>query len=476
VSSNQKNTETKAPTKLGATWRFVSKYAALIWSWQPFTFRGLLALVLSAIALHLFAIPQSDLVAYMLGGITLGLLAFATIVAFIIRIRLGLKLKGNGHFDSLDPRSQIPVRAGILLRNAKVAPYFFLSIKREFDHSGVLAPTHQLSGSDEPDVRQLVDSVVFPHRGLWSLQKLNCSLEDSLGFIRFTWDIVIHGAVEVSAPKLDIRPLPIIAASSQAGDQLDQARERSGDLYDTKQYDPSDGVSRILWKTFAKSGDLFVRRPEPAVIPEGEVALYLIARREDDHVAGAAESYIEQLDARNIKVLFSTDGMGDSRVGGMPGWLVTRQEEIISAANKGVWGVHAGTGEDFNRFLEALEDSHRLVHQVIVFAAEDNTSWFEHVASAASQRQAKLVVAVVPHSLALPQQSVPTEAAFLRRAWDSILSLRATIQKRNGSKSQASLLNLALDKYGAELILCEPSETVRSISRSSSNEVLSING
>jgi len=388
-------------------WRRSARVFRTVKRSQPLTFRGLLAIALSVIALQFFATAESDLIAYMLGGAIAMMVLVTVVTSLLVRRSLVKELQIESHFDRESLYSRSPVRAGLTVRNALLPPFFSVHLMRVFQHQSAHSREHVITGREA--VRRLVDTVRFPHRGFWSLEHLNVSLRDALGFTEITSDVPSNASVEVSARNIQIRQLPIVAASSRSGDTLDEARERSGDLFDIKQYDPSDGIKRILWKVYAKTGSVVVRRPEPAIIPEGEVAVFLIANRFDDHVAGALQSYLEELEKNTITVLFGTDGSGAYRTSYVPAHqettstntdlVASKPEQIQSMINRSVWSAHAGTGNDLETFFTALNNMNRVIRRVVVFAPENNTDWFDSIRNVAAAHHVALTIVLAPDSL-----------------------------------------------------------------------------
>lgn len=377
--------------------------------WQPLTFRGAAALLLGSASLYFLAFPQKDLVAATLGGGLLALTFFTLLASLLLRFRIAPRLEIEARFDRENAISRAPIDAGLVLNGSSVPPYFSLRFLREFEHKGVISPEHIVRGAETPGApRHLIDSIVCPHRGLWRLSGIRVTLEDSLGFCRLQWRIQAKESIEVKAPTIAIQALPVVAASSRAGDQLDKSRERSGDPFDLKPYDPSDGIRRILWKTYAKSGELVVRRPEPAIIPEGEVAIYLIAGKDDDVVAGALQHYLSYLYRQQIDVLFGTDGLhahSDSDEGNADAsYFCTAENEVQKAINRNVWHEQTASGDDFRGFIEEIINSNRVLRSVIVFAPADSSSstgnaWFQKLLTAASDHSIKLSIALVQKEL-----------------------------------------------------------------------------
>lgn len=408
-------------------------------------------MLLGTAALYFFAIPQSDLVAYLIGGALVGITILAVLCNLLVRLSLGRSLRATPRFSAEIAVSGAAIPAGFTLTGASLPPLFTLTAVRRFAQPGVTCPAHVISGSDER--RSLVDAVVFPHRGLWQLEGLTLWVADSLGLSRFRWFLESPFALEVSAPTLPILSLPVVAASSRSGDQLNQSQERSGDLFDIKAYDPSDGITRVLWKTYARSGQLVVRRPEPAVVPEGEVVIYLIANRTEDHVAGALQAYLAELERNNIIVLFGTDGMNSGIQA--PSGFVTGPE-IAKAINRSVWSERAGTGLDVAAFIGALQDTRRFIARVVVFGPERADGWFEHVAAVLASQHIAVTVALVPREV---DPRVALQWKLNRGARSTIRSrLPWPTERRDVLSTNGRELAARMARSGAEVLLCRSAE------------------
>lgn len=83
---------------------------------------------------------------------------------------------------------------------------------------------------------------------------------------------------------------------------------RQGDPFDIKQYHPADGIKKIVWKAFAKRGELLSRHPEASMTPEGFVVLFTIAAKEGDRACAHAEAYAESLSKLNLEIIASCEG------------------------------------------------------------------------------------------------------------------------------------------------------------------------
>ncbi|HEY8121832.1 MAG TPA: DUF58 domain-containing protein [Myxococcota bacterium] len=66
-----------------------------------------------------------------------------------------------------------------------------------------------------------------------------------------------------------------------------------GDRADIRRYAPGDSARDVLWKTFARTGLLMVRKPERALEPARQVSAYLMADPRDEAAAAAARIVLE---------------------------------------------------------------------------------------------------------------------------------------------------------------------------------------
>lgn len=385
--------------------------AQLLSHWHLLTVRGALLFVLGLAALKYFALGERDLVVALLAGSAVFVLCVAALMNLFLRLQLKRRIKPEAIFDRVDAVSKTSVGAGLLLKASAVPPFFVLEVRRRFKQKGVISPVHFLKGLERHSGgRRISDEVSFPHRGVWTMDGLSFVLRDIFGLTALGWEIGLDEKIDVSPQTIAVQPVPVVASSSRSGDLVNQSSERAGDLYDIKAYDPSDGIKKILWKTYAKSGELMVRRPEPAVTPEGELAVYLVAGRHDDYVAGAFLDYLRQLEEQEIRVIFGTDGMTE------PGLDAEGQElseewksiggQIRRAVNYSVWSSRCGTGADFPAFLDALIQSDRLLYQTIVFCPEYalRSGELKALAEFSSRRSVKVIFAAVPEALKQVEQ------------------------------------------------------------------------
>jgi uncharacterized protein (DUF58 family) len=105
---------------------------------------------------------------------------------------------------------------------------------------------------------------------------------------------------------------PEVVATRAGGDGIPHpSGEPEGDRADIRRYAPGDSARDVLWKTFARTGLLMVRRPERAVEPARQVSAYLVAGHEDEASAAAARVALES-GALGAGWRFGADGAPES--------------------------------------------------------------------------------------------------------------------------------------------------------------------
>ena len=340
---------------------------------QPLSLRALCALALALIFIIYYGKNQSDLVASSL-GVSVALCFSVALVSIIFAISsIYRKFKNYSDYASFDVKffSETKNSCPIILPRIKIAPFFYLSIKRVFEpldknHKKIsLSQTHVLKGnfSAETNNQAIADILEFPHRGEFHQIGLKLTYGDALGLTRMSKFISAPRIFKVYPKSLQIQPIPIMAASAQFGDVEHANLERTGDLFDIREYQPGDSLKRVLWKVFARSGNVVVRHPEPAIVPEGEVAIYVFARPEHDHVASSALSYLKILEDQNI--IYSLSCLGSD--GSIRKTIEAAEDLII----KSTAGSESDDGESFNLFLENLRAKNFSSRTIIVFAPKE---------------------------------------------------------------------------------------------------------
>lgn len=322
-----------------------------------------------ALATYLLLYPASeqyDLLASIVGGFLLVTLAVLGIL-FVLAMRV-VPEEADVRLDSDRGLPEFPISSQISIPATSLPPFIRLEILRKFDCGGLQSSTIKVIGGR---VEHLEQKFVAEHRGIWRSNGLVVTIGDSLGF--FSLKRFINCPLEVLCyPKQEGIPhIAITPSAFQSGDLSHPNAPRSGDPLDMKAYDKGDGISRIMWKIFARTGELYVRIPEQAVYPESEVFVYLVADKNDDKVSAKTWEFIKQLVAQNIRVKFGTDlvpGMYSGCNLGVHETELSKMELMIACSGT---SSLAGTGERFASFRDSFSGE---VKVVVICSALSSTA------------------------------------------------------------------------------------------------------
>lgn len=254
----------------------------------------------------------------------------------------------------------------------RLLPGALLECELDFVHHFTGSTQVRLHGSWNTQRRVPFD-LTFPHRGNWDIHGIRCRVGDLSGFIRVSWTIPQQTSVTVSPSIPNDTNLPLVSSTQRPGDLTPDTVHRYGDPFDIKPYHPSDGMKKIVWKAYAKSGQLLSRHPEPSMTPEGFVAICVLARPEDDVVCGAALAYVEALIELKLEILVGCEGHNGRDLGTDVAsaktllidsvWDATNANEIVRVADLQAIIDHCSDG-----------DSRITLRKIVIFCSGSRVS------------------------------------------------------------------------------------------------------
>ncbi|MCB9029569.1 MAG: DUF58 domain-containing protein [Deltaproteobacteria bacterium] len=278
----------------------------------PVTLRGTLVVLCAGYLLWGPAQSSADIVAATLAASTLGIWFLLQLITILKGYQLKKSLTASVHAPEERIFSNSNITSVLKLSPISIPPLYSLSAKIIFSEDSIQTTTFQLKGSSDK-ARLITENLVFPHRGEWKVEKILFSFEDLFGLSKLSWEIQTHSAAFRIFPKRKLfQALPILSSSQTVGDTIQSHQERTGDPFDLKKYHPSDGMRKILWKVYAKSGELISRHPERSMTPEGKVLIFAAATRRDDDTVSMALQYMESLDELDLDVYFASLGLKKS--------------------------------------------------------------------------------------------------------------------------------------------------------------------
>ena len=329
--------------------------------------------ILMGFVIYLFLGPVSFDTDIVSSYIAYGL--FGTLVAaLIISIGFGAYLRGSLKATLYLPDGELTsgTEQIVVLKTSRirVPALFLLDVEFLLDQPGAELPVFRVTGSGLSE-RNITATTKFPHRGVWKVDSVRFSFGDQAGICRFRWTVPQDAQVSVSPPTVWNGVLPVMSSSQRPGDAVTDVNNRHGDHFDIKQYHPTDGVRKILWKVFAKRGELLSRHPEPSMTPEGQVILFALAERIEDEVCTRFLTYIDQLEELNLTLVIGCQGMGhrDSVSD-----KESAQNLVIETAWQSSLNTVTETQDEVLRLVSAckLRNPDIRIDRVILFASPSN--------------------------------------------------------------------------------------------------------
>lgn len=316
---------------------------------------------------------QSDIIALVIASsciIPLILLAFL-VTLFQRRLSQNAVLKIFPHATApLHPNEAIPI--DFLLRNAPIPPLFEVTLELFFCSETQSRITITFSGASRE--HGVMGHLYLPHRGIWHLSEERWTMRDFFGLYRTTWSkksAEVNQTVTIVPFPRTPSGIPLVSSSFREGDAISLPMAHAGDYYDIKRYHPSDGMNKLLWKLFAKSGELLARKPEESVSPEGQTVALCFAQRSDDTVSAAMASYLRIAEAADSEIIASCLGACEQP-------LVRSADALEKIQLETVFNIPEPLGNAFvKREIESFLDSaenilqHSALSNVLIFISEN---------------------------------------------------------------------------------------------------------
>lgn len=333
----------------------------------PLTLRGTIVILAGAYLLLGPAKNSADLVSGIIGATFLLLGIFLAIVTIF-----GMLFIKARSFPTIFAPEEIPIalKTTKLITNCgpiSVPPLFLLKTCLIFQRGDLTTTIHEIKGISNEE-RRLIEEINFPHRGNWSISGVLFSFEDVFGISKIKWTApILDFSVRVSPAGEAGMQIPILSSLQRTGDDIEHLTERSGDPLDLKPYNPADGMRRILWKVFAKSGQLISRYPERAMTPEGKVIIYALAGENDDGLCSEIISYLKKLEELGLESYFTCSGSTS---------VVKQRADVLALMIDTVWESNWPLKEktslksELEVLLSAVGNQAASISSVLIFCSE----------------------------------------------------------------------------------------------------------
>ncbi len=308
-------------------------------------------LLLVALGLYLLVSPVARHTDIVSAALAYGLLGTILTLAVTVAAQ-GLFLRRHLAVAVVPPSDEgisgEAVRVAITVPRLRLLPLLSLDLRLESSAADFPKAALRVTGFSSGD-RSFTLDLTLPHRGAWPLTALRCEVKDAAGLACVSWLQPLASSIEVGPPEAGETRLPLISSTQRPGDLAVDVFNRQGDPFDIKAYHPSDGIKKIVWKAYAKSGELLSRHPEASMTPEGYVVMMVLARPEDDVVCSSALAYAQAVSELKLDVVAGCEGLGGRAPATSPALM---RELLIDA----VWDARRQAGEALQEDTVSLLD------------------------------------------------------------------------------------------------------------------------
>ena len=334
--------------------------------WLPFTVGGGLFFLSSIGATWYFGVQRTDLVLIILGSVGIAL----SIVGCILTLLGGIWM--NRQFRLLPTLSTTMVVQGThRIRSDIKKPWWIPLIQVDWSWDGERFDV-VIDGDEE--------SVTPFRRGHCDTVHRSIRVGDAFGICEVTIRSQQPVSISIFPQRTPLLMPDIVQGLRLGGEQAHPLGHPSGDRIDIRNYAVGDPVRYILWKVYARTGELVVRTPERAFEPAERLLAYLVAHPEDSIAASLASEVLRsQLLGENWA--FGVDGRVEPCTE-----MDVALEAIVQSGDATTQNASGLTD-----FVSTQSDASSLV----VFAPADQGSWVDEVLSLAQQLPVQVIMAGV---------------------------------------------------------------------------------
>lgn len=303
----------------------------------------------------------------LMGCLALGVLYSGLKTKKMIGITIGMP-DPDAEYGSI-VTSGLPALLSIDISGAHTLPFTSLFLKIYLTSEDLQPISLKLEGSIGGMTERTFVPVTFPHRGVWKVEAVEWKLRDDFALWQFASGLSASecaASIVVTPPDAHSEGAPVINSCLRDGDSIADVRDPKGDLYDLRKYHPSDGLKKIVWKIYAKSGELLSRHPERTMTPEGKVLILVWADRYEDSACSLAVHYCRHLEEIGLEFALVCRGMEH-------GEAAHTSEAVQSLLIDTAWEAHARTTADtpalISRLVSQVQSSHDVeivTHLVVI--------------------------------------------------------------------------------------------------------------
>ncbi|MEX2132475.1 MAG: DUF58 domain-containing protein [Pseudohongiellaceae bacterium] len=271
----------------------------------PLTLQGVISLSLALLALQVFGYGRLDLVVFALGVCAIAIVVFSMLSVIVGGVIMQFRVRQR--LLEMDSSKPIKVEAGFPNETGftLAAFNFFPLVKLSWQ---VIYPDYIGTRISIGDGGRTVIEEIVPHRRCKTGRIVRMfTVSDVLGFCRYCWRQGQSASLMALPRSNTINALPLLRSLTAEDGIPSSSGNPEGDRMEIRPYVPGDSVRNIMWKVYARTGELNVRLPERSVFHSNRTVAYLLSGGNDEAAAAVARVAIES-GALGDNWVFSADG------------------------------------------------------------------------------------------------------------------------------------------------------------------------
>lgn len=279
----------------GAVVLGIGRFCLAVLGWIPLTLFGVAGLIAGWFVWQ-FAAKHGDGVLWGAVVAGVGLIGLSSVIVLVTG--LVLRFRPQPAVGPLSTETGAPLRTGLRLGIAGWNPLLRIEVSWQRPVAGKAEIRYERGEIFEefwPSERVLVSEVVRQYvvRDVFGLAR-----------VRFRRRSPLELKVE---PHCGRARQSEVVKQQVSGDIVSHPEGMpAGDLLEMRRYTPGDPLKLVLWKLYARSGELLVRTPERAISTSRNTVLYLASATGDEPAAGICRAAL--LAGSGAGLLFGTDG------------------------------------------------------------------------------------------------------------------------------------------------------------------------
>ena len=325
-----------------------------ILGWLPFTIGGAIFFAVSLATLWWVGIQRVDLIFVIIGAVG----SVISVIGMLCTLCAGIVV--YMHMREI-PYETSTMMVGVEQESAFLlqAPWWIPLIQTEWNY---ITKEFSVISNQTQDI---VTKILPKRRGIYTNIQRNIVVGDAFGICRVSFGGQQETHIRVLPDTRKLHYLDILQGLQGGTEIANPYGKPMGDRIDMRMYAKGDPIRYVLWKIYARTGELLVRTPELALEPVKKMLVYLIVSPADTVSASVATMAI-QSDMLGDNWTFSVDGSSDI--------YMDAPTAIDAIVQSGQSTEMHGVG------LQAFVDKSKEVNtSIVIFAPPDTGLWIERV-------------------------------------------------------------------------------------------------